>query len=138
MLQTSQFHCTDSSRNSWRHTLLALHYPASWNVLLLPLSLYWISHTCSHSTRLLSCIVLLHSRHSFVYLLSFPVCLKAFFFISSSHNDRIPNWDLALPYQEARTSLTQTTGIPLWWCQTCYQMDQPWDDCCKLTTIALM
>ncbi len=105
-----------------------------WNVVLLPLSLHWISHTCSHSAHLLSCILSLLSCYSFVYLLLFTLCLKASF----SHNGRIPNWGLALPYQEARTSLTQTAGIQLWWCRMCCQTDQPWGDCCKLTSIDLM
>lgn len=133
VLQTSRFHSTGSSRNSLTHpatphstSWLVTILPQTehrWNVLSLPLSLCCISHTCSFSTRLLSRILSLHSRLSF---------------ISLSHNDRTQNWGLASPYQEARTSLTRTAGIPPWWCQMCCQMDQPWDDCCKLTTIAPM
>lgn len=50
---------------------------------------------------------------------------------SCSSNCRIPNSGLALPYREVKTSPAQTTETPLWWCQTCCQMDPPWDGSCK-------
>lgn len=101
-----------------------------WNVLLLPLSLHWISYTHTFSAHLLSCILSLHPDHSRVPVVS----LKAYFFST----DRIPNMDLALPYQEARTSRIRTMETPQWWFQTCCQMGQPWDDCCKLNSIIMM
>lgn len=51
---------------------------------------------------------------------------------SCSSNCRIPNLGLALPYQEVKTSPTQTMETPLWWCQMCCQMDPPWADSCEL------
>lgn len=53
---------------------------------------------------------------------------------SCSSNCRIPNSGLALPYREVKTSPTQTTETPPWWCQTCCQMDPPWDGSCKSMT----
>lgn len=143
VLHTSRFHSTKLQQEFTATHPAAPHSTSRlftipsqtvrrWNVLSLALSLHCISHTRSHT--------LPHSFASFMSLSHvLAVCfffLKAIFLIS--YNDRIPNWGSALPYQEARTSLTQTTGIPLWWCQMCCQMDQPWDACCKLTTVALL
>lgn len=60
------------------------------------------------------------------------ICFLGFFFLHLSFVDgRIPKWGLALPYQEGKTSLTQTAEIQRWWSPMCCQMDQPWDACCK-------
>lgn len=108
VLQTSQFHSTDSSRNSQRHTLLALHSLAScWKA----------AGMCSFSLYLLKWSPTLYPRYCPMFYFSSHATLSSLccHFLSvqkpfvKSHSlvtDRIPNWDLALPYREARTSLT--------------------------------
>lgn len=78
------------------------------NVLLLALSLHGTSHTRSPLTQPPSLIS--------------PSC---------SSNCRIPNLALALPYQEVKTSPTQTMETPRWWCPTCCPTDPPWDGSCE-------
>lgn len=109
-------------------TLLECAPSPSISLLYLP-----HTHTCTLPTYVPAFFLFIYGT------LSCPCCL----FLSasspfSSPNGRIPSWGLVLPYQGARTSLTQTVGIQLWWCQMCCQMDRPLDDSCKLTTITLM
>lgn len=68
VLQTSQFHSTDSSRNSQRHTLLALHCLAScWKA----------AGMCSFSLYLLKLSPTLYPRYSPIFYFSIHATLSS-------------------------------------------------------------
>lgn len=94
------------------------------------LYLFTGSHTHTHFLRPPTFL------HSFISPISLSCTCRQFkgLFFST---DRIPNMDLALPYQEARTSRIRTMETPRWWFQMCCQMGQPWDDCCKLNSMIM-